>query len=131
MIITRKKIDPCLHEYGCEDCWSQLEEGVQYRVIEINSGSYSIQVPSEFDDWKPSLYPAGLFDILDASVEPDWIVDIHCYPETDDDGDEIYDTNIGFPEFMERGFWEDVHDNKPESHQILIPIFERLGLVHP
>ncbi|MGJ8636502.1 MAG: hypothetical protein ACSHX5_06630 [Phycisphaerales bacterium] len=121
MIVSRKKIDPCLPEGG--DAWSQLEEGVHYRVIEISYEYYYIQ--TNYIDWKPTLYNANLFDVIDATVEPEWEVDMGF----DLDGEQHL--SIGFPEFYKPGFWEDVHDNKPEAHQILIPIFKRLGLTHP
>lgn len=121
MIIRRKKIDPCLSED--EHAWSQLKDGVQYRVIGIEYDMYRIQ--TTVLDWKPCLYHAKLFDVLDAAVEPEWVIELGF----EFDGDQ--NLSIGFQEFQSPGFWEDVHDEKQNAHRILAPIFDRLGLAYP
>lgn len=120
MIVRRKHINPCLTEDS--HAWGQLADGVEYRVIGIEYDMYRIQTSKRC--WKPCLFSAKLFDVLDATVEPEWITDLGF----EIDGEQnLY---IGFPEFEASGFWEDVHDDKPEAHRILAPIFDRLGLSH-
>lgn len=121
MIVTRKKTDPKLEEDG--HLWSQLKDGVQYRIIGVEDLWFRIQTSSH--NWKPYLYPFSLFDVIEGTVEPEWVVEVGF-----DFLGESY-TYIGFHEFQEPGFWEDVHDDKSDTHQILAPIFDRLGLSHP
>lgn len=121
MIVVRKKPDPCLSENG--HAWSQLEDGVKYRVIGIEYDMYRIQTTNH--DWKPCLYSVQLFDVIDPTVEPEWVIDMSF----EYDGElNLY---IGFPEFEETGFWEKVHDNHTDVLQTLIPIFDRLKLTYP
>ena len=120
MIVTRKVVNPNL--FQAEYAWEQLDNGAQYRVIEIEYDYFRIQTNKP--DWKPCLYHANLFDILDARVEPEWVVDLQII----EDGE--LELCIGFPEFLTPGFWEDVHDDQSDAQRILIPIFDRLGLVH-
>jgi hypothetical protein len=118
VIVTRKKINPCLPEDG--HAWGQLKDGVEYRVIGISYDMYRIQTTS--NGWKPCLYHAKLFHVISATVEPEWIVDLGF------DVDGVQNLDIGFPEFQSPGFWEKIHDDRPDALSILIPIFDRLGL---
>tara|TARA_R110000744_G_C19142393_1_gene538431 strand:+ start:289 stop:681 length:393 start_codon:yes stop_codon:yes gene_type:complete len=118
MIVSRKKIDPCLAEDG--HAWDQLEDGVQYRVVGISYDCYRIQ--ANYMDWKPTLYPAKLFDVIDATVEPEWIVDLGL--EIDDD----QHLGIGFPEFHDPVFLEKFFDDEPEAVRIGKQILKNLGL---
>jgi|GEM_PF-3098455 len=117
MIVTRKKIDPCLSEDG--HAWGQLEDGVQYRVVGISYDCYRIQTN---EDWKPCLYSAKLFNVVDASVEPEWIIDLGL----DIDDDQHLAT--GFPEFHDPIFLEDFFDNIPAAEHIGKQILQKLGL---
>jgi len=120
VIVTRKKTDPKLEEDG--HLWSQLEDGVQYRVIGVEDLWFRIQTSPV--DWKPCLYPFMIFDVLESTVEPEWVVEVGF-----DFCGESY-TYIGFPEFQSPGFWEEVHDDRRDACHTLIPIFDRLGLAY-
>lgn len=121
MIIKRKTTDPHLPED--EHLWTHLVENFQYHVISIEYDYFRIQTRES--GWKPCLYPTRLFEIIDSAVEPEWIINI-VY-ELDGKADLL----IEFPEFSATGFWEDVHDDKIESHRVLVPILRRLGLDFP
>ncbi len=80
------------------------------------------RIQTSSHNWKPCLYPFSLFDVIEGTGEPEWVVEVGF-----DFLGEPY-TYIGFHEFQEPGFWEDVHDDQPAANQTLIPIFDRLGL---
>ncbi|MCC5823562.1 MAG: hypothetical protein LAT64_10510 [Phycisphaerales bacterium] len=115
MIVRRKQVDPALPEDGHH--WGLLDPHAEYRVIGIEYDSYRIQ--SSEDDW-PCLYSAELFDIMDPRVEPEWVVEYI--------NESFF---VGFPQFAEAGFWEDVHDGRHEALQELKPVLDRLGIKHP
>ena len=60
--------------------------------------------------------------MLDAQVEAAWIVDFG------DDFENEQHLYIGFQEFREPGFWEDVHDGQKVALDVLNPILKGLGL---
>ncbi len=119
MIVRPKTTDPRLPEDG--HAWGQLRQGFDYRVIGIEYGDYRIQSGSH-NDQCPTLYSSKLFDMLDAQVEAAWIVDFG------DDFENEQHLYIGFQEFREPGFWEDVHDGQKVALDVLNPILKGLGL---
>jgi len=77
-----------------------LTIGAEYAVLGIEAGDYRILD----DSGRPYLFPADLFDVIDADRPSDWIVEQHdgveyAYP----------------PELNRPGFFEDLHDRDPDA----------------
>ncbi len=84
--------------------YPDLSEDQPYFVIGIEADDYRILN----DAGKPYLYPAALFDVIDAREPQDWITEIG------DDGE-----RYSYPEPLnEVGFFEDFFDQKHEQTSI-------------
>lgn len=91
--------------------YPDLSADQRYFVIGIEADDYRILN----DAGKPYLYPPELFDVVDASIPPDWVMEIgndgerYAYP----------------PPLNQTGFFEDLFDQKPEQTAIFWRVVNR------
>ena len=91
--------------------YADLSADQPHFVIGIEADDYRILN----DAGKPYLYPPEPFDVVDASIPPDWITDIGT------DGERYaYAAPLN-----QAGFFEDLFDQKPEQMSMFWGILHR------
>lgn len=88
-----------------------LSEDQPYFVIGIEADDYRILN----DAGKPYLYPADIFDVIDARCPADWVT------EFGEDGEQYAYP----PPLNEVGFFEDFFDHKPEQTAVFWHVVNR------
>ena len=91
--------------------YPDLSADQPYFVIGIEADDYRILN----DAGKPYLYPPDVFEVVDASIPPDWVTDIGT------DGE-----RYAYPAPLNQaGFFEDVFDQKPEQTSVFWHVVNR------
>jgi hypothetical protein len=88
-----------------------------YDVLCYESGHYRLR--GETGD--PVLYPSQVLALVDPTIPIGWIM--VEYREGD-----CFDVSIGPPEFLVRGFWEEVHDGDNAAMNMYRSVLKRYGL---
>ena len=104
-----KKIDIKFKKY---DNINFISNNKKYKVISIEYDYYRI-----FNDLgEPSLYPAYFFDILDNSIESNWVID-------KDKKDIVF---FGPKELSGKYFFEDFFDGDKTTNSILLEYITKI-----
>lgn len=95
--------------------WLKAERAYVVLAVEYQSQTVSYRIAA--DNGTPALFEAGLFSVLDSSVDPGWIV---RHPgETQ--------SELVPREWSREGFWADYFDDDPEVVAAYQEVLDRMS----